>query len=62
MNKDKTLNELIIDEAVNKFKNGEIKNSLDVENFIDSLLEPLMQKLLDTELDNHLKYSLSLHF
>ena len=57
MNKDKTLNELIIDEAVNKFKNGEIKNSLDVENFIDSLLEPLMQKLLDTELDNHLKYS-----
>ena len=57
MNKDKTLNELIIDEAVNKFKNGEIKNSLDVENFIDSLLEPLMQKLLDTELDNHLEYS-----
>ena len=57
MGKDKTLNELIIDEAVNKFKNGEIKNSLDVENFIDSLLEPLMQKLLDTELDNHLEYS-----
>ena len=54
MSKDKTLNELIIDEAVNKFKNGEIKNSLDVENFIDSLLEPLMQKLLDAELDNHL--------
>ena len=57
MGKDKTLNELIIDEAVSKFKNGEIKNSLDVENFIDSLLEPLMQKLLDTELDNHLEYS-----
>ena len=57
MSKDKTLNELIIDEAVNKFKNGEIKNSLDVENFIDSLLEPLMQKLLDAELDNHLEYS-----
>ena len=57
MTKEKTLNELIIDEAVNKFKNGEIKNSLDVENFIDSLLEPLMQKLLDTELDNHLEYS-----
>ena len=57
MSKEKTLNELIIDEAVNKFKNGEIKNSLDVENFIDSLLEPLMQKLLDTELDNHLEYS-----
>lgn len=57
MAKEKTLNELIIDEAVNKYKNGEIKNSLDVENFIDSLLGPLMQKLLDTELDNHLEYS-----
>lgn len=57
MSKEKTLNELIIDEAVDKFKKGEIKNSLDVENFIDSLLEPLMQKLLDTELDNHLEYS-----
>lgn len=57
MSKDKTLNDLIIDEAVKKLNNGEIKNSLDVENFIDSLLEPLMQKLLDTELDNHLEYS-----
>lgn len=57
MEKNKTLNDMIIDEAVNKFKNGEIKNSLDVENFIDSLLAPLMQKLLDTELDNHLEYS-----
>ena len=57
MKKEKTLNDMIIEEAVNKFKNGEIKNSLDVENFIDSLLEPLMQKLLDTELDNHLEYS-----
>ena len=57
MEKNKTLNDMIIDEAVNKFKNGEIKNSLDVENFIDSLLGPLMQKLLDTELDNHLEYS-----
>ena len=57
MEKNKTLNDMIIDEAINKFKNGEIKNSLDVENFIDSLLGPLMQKLLDTELDNHLEYS-----
>ena len=38
MKKDKSINELIIDEAVSKFKNGEIKNSVDVENFIDSLL------------------------
>lgn len=56
MTKDKNLNDLIIDEAVNKFKNGKIKNSLDVENFIDGLLQPLMQKLLETELDNHLEY------
>ena len=57
MSKEKNLNELIIEEAVNKLKEGKIKNSLDVENFIDSLLEPLMQKLLETELDNHLEYS-----
>lgn len=57
MKKEKNINELIIDEAVKEFKNGNIKNSLDVENFIDSLLQPLMQKLLDTELENHLEYS-----
>ena len=53
---DKTLNEIIIDEAVKQLKNGKIKNSLDVENFLDSLMQPLMQKLLDAELDNHLEY------
>ena len=40
MKDNKSLNELIIDEAVKEFKNGNIKNSLDVENFIDSLLQP----------------------
>ena len=53
---EKTLNEMIIDEAVKQFKIGNIKNSLDVENFLDGLLQPLMQKLLDAELDNHLEY------
>ena len=48
-NTPKDLNELIINAAVEKYKSGEISNSLDVENFIDSLLEPLMQKLLDAE-------------
>ena len=48
--------DLIIDEAVKQFKEGKIKNSLDVTNFLDGLLQPLMQKLLDTELDNHLQY------
>lgn len=57
MQEEKSLNELIIDKAVEELKNGNIKNSLDVENFIDSLLQPLMQKLLDTELENHLEYS-----
>ena len=49
----KNINDLIIDEAVKQFKEGKIKNSLDVENYLDSLLQPLMQKLLDTELENH---------
>jgi len=54
---EKDLKETIVDEAVKQFKNGKIKNSLDVENFNDSLLQPLMQKLLKEELDNHLEYS-----
>lgn len=49
--------DVIIDEAVKQFKEGKIKSSLDVENFLDNLLQPLMQKLLDTELENHLDYS-----
>lgn len=53
----KSVNDLIIEEAVKQFKEGKIKNSLDVENYLDSLLQPLMQKLLDTELENHLEYS-----
>lgn len=53
---DKDVKDLIIDEAVKQFKEGKIKNGLDVTNFLDSLLQPLMQKLLDTELDNHLEY------
>lgn len=55
-NKNKDVKDLIIDEAVKQFKEGKIKNSLDVTNFLDGLLQPLMQKLLDTELDNHLEY------
>lgn len=55
------VNSLIIDEAVKQFKEGKIKNSLDVENFLDGLLQPLMQRLLDTELENHLDYSKYTH-
>lgn len=51
------LNELIINEAVKQYKEGNIKSGLDVENFLDKLLQPLMQKILDAELENHLEYS-----
>lgn len=47
----------IINDAVKQYKEGKITNSLDVENYLDSLLQPLMQKLLDAELENHLEYS-----
>lgn len=57
MKNEKTLNDMIIDEAVKQFKEGKIKSSLDVESYLDSLLQPLMQRLLDTELENHLQYS-----
>ena len=57
----KSVNDLIIDEAVKQFKEGKIKSSLDVEDYLDSLLQPLMQKLLDTELENHLEYSKYAH-
>lgn len=57
----KSINELIIDEAVKQFKEGKIKNSIDVEDYLDSLLQPLMQKLLDTELENHLEYARYTH-
>ena len=52
----KDVKDLIIDEAVKQYKEGKIKSGLDVTNFLDSLLQPLMQKLLDAELDNHLEY------
>ena len=45
-------NIVIIDDAVKQYKEGNIKNSLDVESYLDSLLQPLMQKLLEAELDN----------
>ena len=35
---------------------------MDVENYLSSLLQPLMQKLLDTELENHLDYKSFLYF
>ena len=53
----KDFNELIIDEAVRQYKEGNIKGYGDVTKFLDRLYQPLMQRLLDAELDNHLEYS-----
>lgn len=50
------LNKLIVQEAVKQYKEGNLKSGLDVENFLDGLLQPLMQTLLDTELENHLEH------
>lgn len=51
------INEVIINEAVKRLKEGTIKNNADVENFIDNLIQPLYQKMLDTELENMLDYA-----
>ena len=51
------INELIINEAKKRLKSGKIKNNADLENFIDNLIQPLYQGMLDTELDNMLDYS-----
>lgn len=53
----KDVRDLIIDEAVKQYKEGKIKSGLDATNFLGELLQPLMQRLLDAELDNHLDYS-----
>ena len=53
----KELSDMIVAKAVEDYKAGIFKSSMDVESFLDSLLQPLMQKLLDAELDNHLEYS-----
>ena len=55
-NENKDIKDLIIDEAVKQYKEGNIKSGLDATNFLNSLLQPLLQKLLDAELDNHLEY------
>ena len=39
----KSINDMIIEEAVKQFKEGKIQNSLDVESYLDSLLQPLIK-------------------
>ena len=50
------LTKMIIDKAKKKLKNGEIKSGTDVENFMGDLFQPLLQGLLNAELDNMLDY------
>ena len=54
---EENINELIIKEAQKRLKEGVIKNNNDLENFIDGLIQPLYQGMLNTELDNLLDYS-----
>lgn len=54
---EKTINDIIIDEVVKQYKEGKITSGIDVQHYLDSLIQPLMQKLLETELENHLEYS-----
>ena len=53
---EENINELIIKEAQKRLKEGVIKNNNDLENFIDGLIQPLYQGMLNTELDNLLDY------
>ncbi len=54
---EKTIKDLVVDEAIKQFKDGKIKSGLDVENFLDGLVQPILQKMLEVELEGHLNYS-----
>lgn len=41
----KSINDMIIEEEVKQFTERKIQNSLDVESYLDGLLQPLMKKL-----------------
>lgn len=58
---DDNLTKMLVEEAKRKFKNGEIKSGTDVEDFIDNLFQPVLQGLLNTELDNMLNYDRYAH-
>ena len=58
---DDNLTKMLVEEAKRKFKNGEIKSGTDVEDFMDNLFQPVLQGLLNTELDNMLNYDRYAH-
>lgn len=51
------LDEMIFNDALKKFNQGKIRTGQDLSKYLDSLFQPLVQKLLDTELENHLEYA-----
>lgn len=55
--KEKTLKDLLIDEAVKQYKEGKIASGTDLQSYLNDLMQPLMQRLLEAELENHLEYS-----
>lgn len=53
---EKTLQDILVDVAVEKYKKGEFKSGKDVQDFLSSMMQPILQKMLDAELDSHLEY------
>ena len=53
---EKTLQDILVDAAVEKYKKGEIKSGKDVQDFLSSMMQLILQKMLDAELDSHLEY------
>lgn len=47
----------VIEAIVNEYKKGKFKTGAEAQNYLAKLLQPLMQTILDAELDNHLDYS-----
>lgn len=47
----------VIEAIVNEYKKGKFKTGAEAQNYLAKLLQPLMQTVLDAELDNHLDYS-----
>lgn len=54
---EKDIKKLVAEEAKRRYKEGKIKSGLDAENFLDEMIQPILQMLLEAELDDHLEYS-----
>lgn len=54
---EENLKDIILKEARKQYKERKIRTGLDAENFLDGLIQPILQDLLELELDGHLNYS-----